>query len=149
MDAGAAFRACLRDGDVEGMCAVWRQVYPDIPSPGSETEARVVLHRARTEAGFLEPAARMYSHRWLEERGLPSGLPAELQPKAEPSRIVSAVGIAVIASNSSRVEEAHALRSRLAVAVEEMYAAGDSDPEVVARRLAELRNRWSDAVRSR
>jgi hypothetical protein len=45
--------------------------------------------------------ARAWSHRWLTERALPSGLPDRLKPSAERvySRVVEGVGISVNCRN--------------------------------------------------
>ena len=92
-----AFRQCLEEMDVAGIRELWRQRAPHLHQPANDHEAEATLHRARTECWVLSLKQRAYSHRWLEDRGYPSGLPDDLKPKAERiyPRIVDGVGISV------------------------------------------------------
>src|SRR6185312_14636340 len=69
--------------------------------------------------------ARAWSHRWLVERGHPSGLPDRLKPRAERAypRIVKAVGIAVKMPAAFR-EVGLEVRRAMADAVEILAADG-------------------------
>jgi hypothetical protein len=107
VDPSAVMRRCLEELDVPRAQTFWGHVAPHLPQPQSEAEALACLHRARTEAQSIALGYRLYSHRWLEDRGLPSGLPDELKPKAErrDPRIASAVGIAVHSPHAEAVTE--------------------------------------------
>ena len=92
-----AFLQCLEEMDVAGIRKLWRARAPHLHQPANDHEAEATLHRARTECGVLTVRQRAYSHRWLEDRGYPSGLPDNLKPSAERiyPRVVEGVGIAV------------------------------------------------------
>jgi hypothetical protein len=97
MDLAPTMRQCLEDCDVQTVRHLWKHVAPHLPQPQSDAETLACIHRARTEAQSISLNLRAYSHRWLEDRGWPSGLPDELKPRAERlyPKTVSAVGIAV------------------------------------------------------
>lgn len=91
------FRNLLETGDVDGCRAYYAAHAPHLPQAETREQAEIVMHRARTEAGSVSLKARAYSHRWLLERDLPSGLPDALKPAADrlyPERKVS-VGISI------------------------------------------------------
>ena len=91
------FRNLLEAGDVDGCRAYFAANAGHLPQAETREQAEIVMHRARTEAASVSLKARAYSHRWLCERRLPSGLPDALKPAAErlyPERKVS-VGISV------------------------------------------------------
>lgn len=121
MDFSAAMRQVLVECDVTGARRLWAEYAPHLSQPQNDTEALVCLHRARTEASSIKLPLRAYSHRWLLERGWPSGLPEELKPKAERlyPRIVSAVGIGV---KSAHPEVASEIRGAMEYAVLEAEA---------------------------
>lgn len=100
-----------------------------------------MMHRARTEASSLRFRLRAYSHRWLVDRGIPSGLPDELRPKAERIYpvVVDAVGVSV---HSRRREEAKAIQTAMSSKVLEMYADGDKDPALVKKEIMGVYERW-------
>lgn len=91
----AEFAALLAQGDAAALRRAWRQVAPHLPQPTTDAEAEIIMHHARTQARSVPMRARAWSHRWLLERGLPSGLPDILRPRAERlyPRVVEAVGI--------------------------------------------------------
>lgn len=131
------FRRCLEKGDVCGMMRLWRESSPYLPQPKTYAEAEATMHRARTEANSIALRHRRYSHMWLEERGLPSGLPDDLKPKPEHPVIVDSVGISV---RSTRFPEvAKITEAAMSDAVLEMYAAGVKDPARVKARMMEAR----------
>src|SRR5437868_1304713 len=84
-------------GDVEGLRRAWAKVGPKMPQPATYEQAEIIMHYARTQARWLNLKGRAYSHAWLRERLLPSGLPDELKPRAERlcPVIAEAVGISV------------------------------------------------------
>lgn len=138
-----AFRNLLQAGDVEGLRAFWRNASPHLPQPESREQAEIVMHRARTEAESLPIDKRAYSHRWLCDRGLPSGLPDNLKPRAERiyPRVVEAVGISVNARSEMLKPLAREVERAMADAVEEAYADGRTDPGFIRARMAEVKTR--------
>lgn len=132
----AAFREALASGDFRRMRAVWQLLFPHLgPLPAERAEE--VLHVARTEAESMQDRARVYSHCWLRERGLPSRLPDRLRPIADRvyARVVEAVGIAVVARTPEGVDRAAAVERAMAEVAAEMYADGDTDPVLVKARM--------------
>ena len=126
-------------------CRLWAHVSPHLPQPQTDHDALViVIHHARTQALSMAFKLRAYSHRWLTERGLPSGLPDILRPAAERvyPRIVTGVGIAVKPTSPRRAQEAIALRGAMSDAVAEAYADGRTEPEYVKMRMSEARERF-------
>lgn len=93
----AEFRRCLTDLDVVQMRKLWQHVAPDMPQPASDREVLATLHSARTRSESITFALRAYSHRWLTDQELPSGLPDNLRPPAERlyPKTVGAVGLSV------------------------------------------------------
>jgi hypothetical protein len=141
---GAEFKRCLEECDVPGVRALWAHVAPHLPQPRDDEEALASLHGARTYSPAIVFWKRAYSHAWLTERGLPSGLPDHLRPRAERlyPRVVDAVGIAV----SARVPGlALRVRDAMSAAVEECYFEGRKAPEFVRARMREA---WLKAVKS-
>lgn len=141
MKHDAAFRRCLIDLDVVGICDLWFHVAPGLPQPKNNDEALITLHHARTQAESVPSKLRCYSHSWLCERGLPSGLPDWMKPKAArlyPHK-VEAVGVAVMATSADGVMRARAVEQAMSDAVAECYADGERDPEIIKARMAEAR----------
>jgi hypothetical protein len=139
----AEMRRCLVACDIAGMRRLWAHVSPHLPQP-SESQALIAIHHARTQTNSIELKYRAYSHRWLRERGYPSGLPDELKPAAERlyPRIVDGVGIAVKAMSEHRKAEAIALRGAMSDAVADAYANGNKEPEFVKARMREARDKF-------
>lgn len=135
-----SFRDALERGDVPYLCRYWHEVLPGMPQP-SPADAEMVMHHARTGAKSVSLKARAYSHRWLEERGLPSGLPDALKPKAERMypREVGAVGISVNVRNEYLKPAAIEVREAMEYAVHDAYADGREEPEFVRQRMAEAK----------
>jgi hypothetical protein len=141
MNHADAFRQCLIDLDVVGVCDLWFRTAPHLPQPKNNDEALVTLHYARTQAGSIPVRLRCYSHSWLCERGLPSGLPDWLKPKAArlyPHK-VNAVGIAVKALSVASAPRAQAIEKAMSDAVLECFADGVTDSNVIKARMDEAR----------
>lgn len=137
------FRRCLEELDIAGIRKLWRDISPHLPQPGSDAEALATLHHARTEAGSIAIRLRAYSHHWLLDHGLPSGLPDALKPEAERlyPRSSEAVGIAVRASSPIMREIVPEIRGAMEAAVLEAYADRKTDPVHVKARMFDARER--------
>jgi hypothetical protein len=145
MDRASEFRRCLLELDVIGACDLWFAVSPHLPQPKNNEEALITLHHARTQASSIPARLRCYSHAWLLERGLPSGLPDHLKPKADRMypREVKAVGVAVgtLSQLPEFIERARAIQKAMSDAVAEAYADGVTDPDIVKARMGAARLR--------
>ncbi len=137
------FLRCLIDLDVGAIRKLWAQAFPGEHQPKSDSEALVSLHYARTQAQSVPFDRRAYSHRWLIERDLPSGLPDNLKPKAErvSPRIVEAVGVSVKAMSEASIPLAKAIERAMSDAAAEAYADGNRNPEFIKQRMNEARAR--------
>jgi hypothetical protein len=141
MNHADAFRRCLIDLDVVGICDLWFHVCPHLPQPKNNDEALATMHYARTQARSIPLRLRFYSHAWLCERGLPSGLPDQLKPTA--NRLypheVRAVGISVKALSEASVPRARAIEKAMSDAAMECYADGVTDVATIRGRMSEAR----------
>ncbi len=136
------FRQVLIDGDVAGLRALWSTHFAHLPQPADDGQAEIMLHRARTEAGTVPFRTRAWSHRWLVERGLPSGLPDDLRPRAERlwPRRVETVGISVNAGSAVLRPLLGEVQRAMEAEVLELYTHSASpDPALVRARLAAAR----------
>lgn len=140
MHHAAEMRRCLEDLDVVAVRRLWRHVAPNMPQPKSDSDALIILHHARTQSAVVLLKHRAYSHRWLCDRGLPSGLPDNLKPHAERMypKIVGSVGISVNSKYRQVREEIH---DAMADVVENAYADRKEDPEYIKPRMREARFR--------
>jgi hypothetical protein len=68
---------------VAGMRALHALVFPHLPAPKSDRDVLAAIHHARTQAEAMPFKARAWSHHWLVDNNLPSGLPDHLKPRAE------------------------------------------------------------------
>ncbi len=136
-----AFRDLLEAGDFKALRRAWAQVAPHLPQPKDNREAELVMHRARSEAETVAFKHRAYSHRWLTERNLPSGLPDKFRPAAERMypRVVSAVGISCKSRNPLLQPAMDLVRTAMEQAVQDAYAHGKTDPVFVKARMGEAR----------
>jgi len=136
------FGRCLQELDAKAAAALWPTVFPGSPVP-NETGVLTFLHHARTQSESMPFRLRAYSHSWLCERGLPSGLPDILKPKAERiyPRVVEAVGVSVKAMSEASIPVAKAIEQAMSDAVADAYASGNRDPEFVRARMQEARAR--------
>lgn len=137
----AEFSRCLVTCDVVGIRRLWKHVAPHLPQPGSDRDALVAIHHARTQAKSISLRLRAYSHRWLLDNGYPSGLPDELKPRAERMypKVVEGVGIAVKAGSALMQPIAPIIRGAMEDVVREAYADGKTDPVFVKGRMLEAR----------
>lgn len=138
------FRNLLETGDIDGCRAYFAANAPHLPQVETREQAEVVMHRARTEAESVSLKARAYSHRWLCERRLPSGLPDELRPQADrlyPERKVS-VGISVNFRSPHMKPAEIIVRGAMEDAVLDADAHGRiEDSAFVSARMAEAKDR--------
>jgi len=134
-------RRALEDHDLETCRKLWAQVAPKMPQPKTEDEARIVMHYACTQAKNIRFKSRAYSHAWLCDHLLPSGLPDELKPKAQRiyPTVVDAVGIAVGFKSSVFKPLAPIIRGAMEDVVLNHYADGIKDPEIIRPRMLEAR----------
>lgn len=135
------FRRCLETLDVEGIRRLWASTSPHLDQPKNDHDALVTLHHARTQAKSIAFKLRAYSHRWLTDNGLPSGLPDELKPKAERiyPKIVQGVGISVNAKSALMKPITGLIRAAMENAVSEAFADGKTDSTFVSARIMEAR----------
>lgn len=131
------FRRILEDCDVAAARLAWSKLAPHLPQPKSDEDALITLHRARTEAQSVPFKKRAYSHRWLLDHGLPSGLPDGLRPLSERiyPKVAEAVGISVKARSEAMRPVAQAVERAMADAVAEAYSDGMKDPAFVRARM--------------
>ena len=140
----SAFRDALAQCDAARLGELWRHVFAHLPQPANHAELEIMLHRARTIAGSLTLKDRLYSHRWLEERGYPSGLPDGLRPEPIRPRIIETIGISVNARIPAMGREIHGAMVNVAG---EMQADGVTDYPFIRQRMlaarAYIKRRWS------
>jgi hypothetical protein len=141
MDRAAAFLQCMLELDVAGVRRLHAQFMPHLPAPASDAEALGTLHHARTQSPAMPLKARAWSHRWLLDHGLSSGLPDELKPKAERlyPRVVEAVGISCNARSELMRPIVGLVQGAMENAVAEAFADGRTDTPFVRARMAEAR----------
>lgn len=142
------FRQALEAGDVRRLRRMWSSFMPHLPQPENAEQAEITMHHARTVAVSISFRARAYSHRWLAERSLPSGLPDNLRPKAERLYpvIAEGVGISVNTRNPYLKPAMVEVRQAMEAAVEEAYADGRRDPAFVTSRMNLARERTMRAL---
>ena len=135
----AEFKRCVEELDVEGIRRLAAHVLPHLPAPNTDAEALTALHIARTQAEWLHLRHRAYSHRWLEERGLPSHLPDHLKPSAEQICPVvrSGVGISINFRDPLLRPAGELIRTAMSDVVENCFADGKQEPAYVTPRMSE------------
>lgn len=144
MQHSAEMRRCLEQVDVAGVRALWKHVSPNMPQPTTDAEALVALHHARTQSEFLQLKMRAYSHRWLQDRGYPSGLPDHMKAPAERiyPTVALSVGISVNAKSELFKPVTSLVREAMEHAVLETYADGhQNEPAIVSARMQEAREK--------
>lgn len=146
----AAFRSLLETGDVDGLLSAWASWFPNMPRPANRGQAEIVMHHARTQTESLSLATRAYSHAWLVERDLPSGLPDRLKPSAERlyPRAAPTVGISLNARPTSIIAPALGeIRHAMELAVLDAEADGRLlDSAFVTKRMAEAKAKTTRAL---
>lgn len=148
MKGAADFRQLLEAGDVDALRKAWHRVAPTMPQPRSREEAEITMHHARTQSETICFNQRAYSHAWLTERGLPSGLPDHLKPRAERAypRVAEAVGISINYSSKLLAPAAAEVRVAMSDAVEECFADGRREPEFIKQRMLSAQERTLHAL---
>lgn len=136
---------------MDGVVAIWSQVAPHLPPPADLAAAEAAMHHARTQATSVSFRARAYSHAWLSERGLPSGLPDALKPRAERlyPPIAHAVGISVNTSAAFLKPAAEIVQGAMEDAVKELHADGvdlDAQAPLVKQRMFEAKAKTSQQL---
>lgn len=142
--AAAELLLLLESGDVEGCRAYTRKHAPHQPQPETREDAEIVFHHTRTIVSGLTLGARAYSHAWLRERSLPSGLPDELKPAAERLHpvIVEGVLISVLNANNDMARMAKPLvEADIAEAVADAYARGKTETGYIRGLMADTKAR--------
>lgn len=141
--SASEFRLLLESGDVEGCRRYWHKHAPGMPQLATKGQAEVSMHMARTAAKSVKFALRAYSHRWLLDRNLPSQLPNALKPAADRicPVVVEAVGISVNFRSPVLAPAAAEIEGAMSSAVEDCFASGDRDPELVRSRMLEAKDR--------
>lgn len=142
------FRNLLDAGDVDALRDAWARVAPHLPQPETREQAEIVMHHARTQAESLPLKARAYSHRWLTEHDLPSGLPDHLKQSAERLYPVSAEGVGISVTMRSEWMRPAMLEVRGAMeyAVSDAYAERRTSPAFVKARMNEAKTRTLKAL---
>lgn len=138
----AEFRRCLEELDVAAARRLWAYAMPHLPQPASYAEMHATLHHARTQTDSILRELRYYSHRWLLDHDLPSGLPDRLRAAAErvyPVK-VEAIGIAVMARDGDKAR-AEAVRAAMEHAAKECQADGEKSTGTIKARMMEARAR--------
>lgn len=146
MTLQAELRDALERGDAGAVRSIYHRLYPAMPQPTDHSEDMVVLHQARTAAESVSLAKRLYSHAWLTERGLQSGLPNALRPPAEQrqGRVVAAVGVSYGSKSRrpDRVEEAAEIERVMARAAGDLIREGITDRARIAPAMWAARERF-------
>lgn len=137
----AEFRQALEALDLIKLRRMWKHIAPQFPQPETDAMALAIAHHSRTLARSIPERLRCYSHCWLIDRGMTSGLPVLMRKKAEQMfpRVVDAVGISIGGTSEiSRAIKPHVMRAMTDV-VKDCYANGDRDPAIVKPRMFEAR----------
>jgi hypothetical protein len=146
--SAAEFRQLLAAGDVDALRGAWSRVAPHLPQPETREQAEIVMHHARTATESLELRPRAYSHRWLTERLLPSGLPDRLKPSAERlyPTVAEAVGFSANFASEWMRPAAAEVEREVSSAIEECYADGATEVSFVKSRMKEAHARTMRAL---
>jgi hypothetical protein len=141
--AQAQFRQALIDGNDDELHRLWTAIFPGLPRPSKRDDIVTTMHIARTAADCVPDRGRFYSHRWLEERGLPSRLPMNLRPKCDQyyAGVTPAVGFAY-GTDKEWLKPAKPLIERAVhTVIEDCAANGDLDkPDMVRDLMMDAKN---------
>lgn len=137
------FRRCMEELDVQGVRALWRKISPHLSQPKTDEDALASLHMARTSSETMPLRLRAYSHRWLEDRALPSQLPDALKPKADRlyPKVVTGVGLAINLGARELAPAGEMIRKAMSDTIEDCYADRHEDPAYVKPRMNEAGER--------
>lgn len=141
MQHSAEFFRCMVAMDVAVARRLWAHMNAHLYQPASDDEMAIVLHHARTQSDQVPLRKRAYSHAWLRERSLPTGLPDALRPAAERLYpvIVDAVAISCRGSSPLMAPIVGLVRKSMENAIEDAYAEGRREPGFVRARMEEAR----------
>lgn len=129
--------------DVAQARKLWAHVFPHLPAIKDDAGILAMLHLARTQSPIVRRSARLYSHRWLGERSLPSALPDAMRPPADREYPVVKTGVGIVVRAGDGMEPlALKIRGAMEGAVLEAEADGKlEDADHVRRRMDEARRR--------
>lgn len=146
--SATTFRNLLETSDVNGLMRYWAEAMPHLPQPKDRHQAEAMMHRARTEAISIGFDKRAYSHQWLTERNLPSGLPENLKPKAERRYPVvkEAVGLIVGYSKPFMKPAQDLVRGAMETVILDAYADGEKDHVKIKARILEAKDKEEMAL---
>jgi hypothetical protein len=135
------FRRCLEQLDVAAIRKLWRHVSPHLAQPKDDAEALISLHHARTQTESIPLKLRAWSHRWLLDHGMPSGLPDHLKARAERlyPHVVEGVGISVNFRSPILQPITSHVRGAMEDAVSEAYADKRTEPAFLKARMQEAK----------
>lgn len=141
MQHAAEFFRCMVSMDCATARRLWAHTNVHLHQPKDDVEMAIVLHHARTQSDQVPLKARAYSHAWLSERNLPTGLPDHLRASAERlcPVIVDAVAISCRASSALMAPIVGLVRASMENAVSDAYAEGRREPGFVRVRMEEAR----------
>jgi hypothetical protein len=135
-------RDAMRELDAGKARACWAEARPGMPQPRSDADALTMLHIARTQSPLMTLRERAYSHRWCLDNGMPSALPDKLKPKAERLYPVLTEAVGISVNGSGLFAPIRSLvRESMEHAVEECFADGHKETEIVRPRMMEAKTR--------
>lgn len=130
-------------GDFKSLRKFWSEKMPGMPQPENDEQAEIAMHHARTMSD-IPSSLRMWSHKWLEERGLPSALPENLKERAkrlEP-KVFRTVGISIASSDPWFKPVAEAIQRKMETKVLEVFSENkEPSSEVIRELLDEVREK--------
>lgn len=132
----AEFKRCMDTLDVAQARRLWRHVCPHLPQPSTDKAMLAQLHMARTMSPLMTRAQRFYSHRYLLDHGMPSGLPDEMKPLYERlyPRVETGVGLAL--HGSGWFKPAIPLVGKaMTDSIQDTLADGVKDPVIIRERM--------------
>lgn len=130
-------------GDFKQCRRYWAERMPGMKQPESDEEAEIAMHIARTQSA-IPTMLRLWSHKWLQERNLPSYLPEHLKDKADKLRPVRAEAVAIaVAAEPHLQQAANVIRRGMERSIAELFAESRGTPHytLIQERLNESRKR--------
>lgn len=138
------FREALLKLDVTLLRRMWHFIEPNLPQPKTDEECLKTAHIARTAMKSIPLKARMYSYRWLVERGLPTQLPDNLKPEAERVYPQMVEAVAISSKSASKILQPvlNDVRKSMEDVVNDAYASSKSpDPLKLKAAMQEARKK--------